>query len=99
MTARSKLSDEVEAWLKSPGDKTLGSLAELFGQRSFALLFVLLLGVPALPVPTGGASHVFEVIAILLSTPLRPAARRSGCPDPRAGRSDPATLHRGTVWR
>jgi hypothetical protein len=31
---------------------------------------VLLLGVPALPLPTGGATHVFEVIAVLLAVQL-----------------------------
>jgi hypothetical protein len=31
---------------------------------------VLLLGVPALPLPTGGATHVFEVIAVLLALQL-----------------------------
>jgi hypothetical protein len=34
------------------------------------LLFVLLLGVPALPPPTGGATHVFEIIAVLLALEL-----------------------------
>ena len=52
------------------GKKTLGSLIELFGEKSFALLFVLLLGVPALPLPTGGATHVFEIIAVLLALQL-----------------------------
>jgi hypothetical protein len=33
-------------------------------------VFVLLLGVPALPLPTGGATHVFEIIAVLLSLEL-----------------------------
>ena len=60
-----KVSDELERWLEGDGDKTLGGLIELFGEKAFALLFVLLLGVPALPIPTGGATHVFEVIAVL----------------------------------
>lgn len=33
-------------------------------------MFVLLLGVPALPLPTGGATHVFEVVAMLLALQL-----------------------------
>jgi hypothetical protein len=49
---------------------TLSSNEELFGRSSFALLFVLLLGVPALPLPTGGATHVFELVAILLALQL-----------------------------
>jgi hypothetical protein len=65
-----KVSDELERWLKSDGEKTLGTLIELFRERSFAILFVLLLGVPALPLPTGGATHVFEIIAVLLALQL-----------------------------
>ena len=61
-----KVSVELEAWLTSDGDKALGGLIEVFGGKSFAILFVLLLGVPALPLPTGGATHVFEIIAALL---------------------------------
>jgi hypothetical protein len=67
---RDRLSDELERWLSGEGDKTVGSLVGLFGQRSFAVLFVLLLGVPALPLPTGGATHVFELIAMLLALQL-----------------------------
>jgi hypothetical protein len=65
-----RLSDDLERWLAGDGEKTVGSLVDLFGQRSFAILFVLLLGVPALPLPTGGATHVFEVIAMLLALQL-----------------------------
>jgi len=66
----SPLSDELEAWLAGPDTRTLGALIDVFGERSFALLFVVLLGVPALPIPTGGATHVFEVIAFLLALQL-----------------------------
>ncbi len=65
-----KVSDELERWLGSDGEKTLGSLVELFEEKSFAILFVLLLGVPALPLPTGGATHVFEIVAVLLALEL-----------------------------
>jgi hypothetical protein len=64
------VSGELERWLGGDGPRTLGSLIELFGQKSFALVFVLLLGVPALPLPTGGATHVFEIIAVLLALEL-----------------------------
>jgi hypothetical protein len=64
------VSQSFERWLASDGEKTLGSLFQLFEEKSFALLFVLLLGVPALPLPTGGATHVFEIIAILLAVQL-----------------------------
>jgi len=38
--------------------------------KSFAVVFVLLLGVPALPLPTGGATHVLELIAVLVAIEL-----------------------------
>src|SRR4051795_2861958 len=64
------LSHQLERWLASEGDKTLGGLIAVFEEKSFALLFVLLLGVSALPLPTGGATHVFEIVAILLALQL-----------------------------
>lgn len=64
-----RVSDELERWLR--GDQpTLGSLIDVFGERSFAVVFVLLMAVPALPLPTGGVTHVFEVITMLLALEL-----------------------------
>jgi hypothetical protein len=65
-----KVSDQIERWLASDGDKTLGGLIDVFQEKSFALIFIFLLGVPALPLPTGGATHVFEIIAILVALQL-----------------------------
>jgi hypothetical protein len=65
-----RVSGEIERWLESDEEKTLGSLLALFEEKSFAIAFVFLLGVSALPLPTGGATHVFEVIATLLALQL-----------------------------
>jgi hypothetical protein len=64
------LSAQLERWLTGEGDKTLDSLVRTFGEKSFAILLVLLLGVPALPLPTGGVTHVFELIAALIALEL-----------------------------
>ena len=64
------VSGELERWLQSEGDKALGGLIDVFEEKSFALLFVLLMGVPALPLPTGGATHVFEIVVALLALQL-----------------------------
>jgi hypothetical protein len=64
------VSEQLERWLRADGDRTLGSLIDVFEAKSFAILFVLLLGVPALPLPTGGVTHVFEIIAVLLALEL-----------------------------
>src|SRR3954452_14349292 len=65
-----KVSHELERFLAGEGEKTLGSLIELFEEKAFALIFVLLMGVPALPLPTGGATHVFEIVTALLALQL-----------------------------
>jgi hypothetical protein len=65
-----KVSEQIERWLASEGAKTLGGLVDMFEEKSFALVFILLLAVPALPLPTGGATHVFEIIAVLVALQL-----------------------------
>jgi len=68
--APDKVSDQLDGWLRTDGDKTLSSLVDLFEEKGFAIVFVILLAVPALPLPTGGATHVFEIIAVLLAVEL-----------------------------
>ncbi len=68
--AREPVSAPLKRWLDGDGKKTVDGLIELFGRGGFALLFVILLAVPALPLPTAGATHVFEAIAVLLAVQL-----------------------------
>lgn len=68
--AQGRFSDELEGWLTGSGDKTLGGLIDLFGKRGFAVFFVILLAPSALPLPTGGATNVFEAVAMLLALQL-----------------------------
>jgi hypothetical protein len=76
-----KLSDELEGWLRAEEPKTLGSLIELFGERSFAVIFILLMAVPALPLPTGGVTHVFELIVMLAALQLLAGRRHVWLPE------------------
>jgi hypothetical protein len=76
-----RLSDQLESWLRSEQPKTIGSLIDVFEEKSFAVLFVLLLAVPALPLPTGGVTHVFEVIAMLLALELIVGRRKVWLPE------------------
>ena len=69
-------SNELERWLRGRKPKTLLSLDKVFAEKSFAVLFIILLAIPSLPVPTGGISHVFEVVAILVA--LQTLAGRRG---------------------
>jgi hypothetical protein len=70
LPAPEKVSYQIERWLASDGDKTLGGLIDVFQVKSFALIFILLLGPSATPLPTGGATHVFEIIAMLVALQL-----------------------------
>jgi hypothetical protein len=63
-------SDELTDWLQSSQPKTLGNLQKVFAEKSFALIFLILMFFPALPLPTGGITHVFEIITMLLALEL-----------------------------
>jgi hypothetical protein len=45
-------------------------MTSVFAERSFAVAILLLMFVPALPLPTGGVSHVLEVITIVLAAQM-----------------------------
>lgn len=66
VTAGEPFSDELERWLGSDSPKTLGSMSAVFAERSFAVTILLLMILPATPLPTGGVTHVFEVITVVL---------------------------------
>ena len=60
-------SDQLETWLRSDEPKTVGALTDVIDERSFALVLMLLLFPSALPLPTGGVTHVLELIAALVA--------------------------------
>src|SRR3954466_13547929 len=70
MTAEAEFSTQLEDWLQGDGPKSLGALSEVFAEKSFAVTILLLMFVPALPIPTGGITHVFEVVTVLLAIEL-----------------------------
>lgn len=63
-------SDQLEVWLRRDGEKTIGGLSREFGDRSFAAAVLVLMFVPALPLPTGGISHVFEAVTVVLGAEM-----------------------------
>ena len=70
MQTHENVSDQLEQWFLGDQPRTLGNLVDLFGEKSFAVVFVVLMAVPALPLPTGGVTHVFEAITMLLALEL-----------------------------
>lgn len=63
-------SDQLEDWLEEDGAKTLAGLGDVFSTKSFAVTVLMLMFVPALPIPTAGISDVFTVIAVVVSFQL-----------------------------
>ena len=63
-------SDRLEEWLQSDSPKTLGELDNVFGEKSFAVAILVLMFLPALPLPTGGISHLFEAISVVLAAQM-----------------------------
>jgi hypothetical protein len=55
----------LDKWLRSRKKKTLENLIELFQEKAFAIIFLLMMALPALPLPTGGVTHVTELITML----------------------------------
>lgn len=63
-------SEQLENWLKDHKPKTLANLEQMFAQKSFAMIILLLMTPSALPIPTGGVTNVLEVVVMLLSLQL-----------------------------
>jgi hypothetical protein len=73
--AEKPFSGELEGWLRAAGPKCLGDLDTMFGEKSFAVAILFLMLIPALPLPTGGISHVFEAITLVVATEMVIGAR------------------------
>src|SRR3989344_1435305 len=63
-------SEQLEHWLKDHRPKTVASFEHVFEEKSFAIIILILMAIPALPIPTGGITHVFEIIVMLLCLEL-----------------------------
>jgi hypothetical protein len=79
-TRGNRVSEEIERWLRDDRPRTVGSLIDTFGEGGFAIVFVLLMALPALPLPTGGATEVLAAITMLLSLQLIAGRRRAWLP-------------------
>jgi hypothetical protein len=60
-------SDELEEWLKSDVPKTVGALSEEFEERAFAVTILMLMFPSALPIPTGGITHILEFLTVIVA--------------------------------
>lgn len=70
-------STELEVWLKSKGTKTVGDMQEIFGEKSFAMVFLLFMFIPSLPIPTGGITQFILLPVTMLAALQMTFGRRS----------------------
>lgn len=63
-------SKTLEAWLKGNRPKTIGGMLTVLEEKSFAFIFLVLMIFPAAPIPTGGITHVFEIIVAIIALQL-----------------------------
>ncbi len=70
MKAEQEFSDELERWLGSDKPKTIGALEGVFERKTFAVAILLLMFVPAIPAPTGGVTHVFEILTVIIAAQM-----------------------------
>ena len=79
--ARWKVSAGLQAWLDGDEATTLGSLNDAFGEKILATACLTLMAPSALPIPSGGATHVFEAVAIVFAFQMVLARRSVWLPD------------------
>lgn len=68
-------STELNTVLKKGDVKTVGDLQELFDEKGFAMIFLIFMFVPSLPIPTGGITQ-FILLPIVMITSLEMAFGR-----------------------
>lgn len=88
---------QLEDWLKSSKPKTIAGLIDASGQKSFALIFLVLMAIPATPLPTGGITHVFETIVLLLALEMVAGRRTIWLPKKWLHRPLGKTLEKRTL--
>ncbi|MDO8392533.1 MAG: exopolysaccharide biosynthesis protein [Actinomycetota bacterium] len=65
-----RFSDALEQWLHSDAPKSLGSMNEVFAEKTFAVAIAILMAVSATPLPTGGITLVFQIGAGLMAAQM-----------------------------
>jgi len=70
MESERPFSVELARWLRSDEPRTFGDMSDVFGERGFAVMIILFMSLPAIPLPTGGVTHVLEAVTILVAAQM-----------------------------
>lgn len=85
-------SQQLKNWLQSSVPKTAHELDKVFGERSFAVLILVFMSPAALPLPTGGITHVLEIICMFICVELILGFKSFWLPNKLKHRQLPAAL-------
>ncbi len=73
--AQRGVSAGLEEWIDCDEPTTIGTLSDTFGDKILAAACLALMAPSALPIPTGGATHILDVIAIVFAAQMVLARR------------------------
>jgi hypothetical protein len=74
------LSAQLRRWLEQTRTGTIGDLVDLMDEKSFAVVLMVLMLPSALPIPTGGVTHVLELAAALVALQMTVGRRELWLP-------------------
>ena len=63
-------SKQLDNLFRSKGLLKVKDLNDLLEEKGFLIFILILSAFPALPIPTGGITHVFEIIVMILSVEI-----------------------------
>ena len=92
-----EFSKKLEMLLRSKQPVTLKALTDSFVEKSFAIVLLLLLALPALPLPTGGITHIFEIIAMLVCIELIAGRKTLWLPNKWLNSNIPRSLQKSAL--
>ena len=92
-----EFSKKLEMLLRSKQPVSLKALTDSFVEKSFAIVLLLLLALPALPLPTGGITHIFEIIAMLVCIELIAGRKTLWLPNKWLNSNIPRSLQKSAL--
>jgi hypothetical protein len=88
---------QLDKIIKDDTHHTIGDLSKAFGEKNFAFIFLILMILPALPLPTGGLTHIFEAIVIILAFQLLIGRQNLWLPHSLKEKSLPMSIRKGIL--
>jgi hypothetical protein len=63
----STVSGQLTSWLKTDSTPTIQEFNQTFSEEGMALIILILISPSALPIPTAGLTHLFQLVVVVIS--------------------------------